>query len=73
MRRQYCAFLVRCWALDDRTRRYQVTHIQSGERRLVATLGEALAWMEASCGGSHRHPQPDEDSSHHRDPGPPGR
>ncbi len=48
MARHYCAFLVRCWALEGSARRFEVTHIQSGERRLVAALGEALAWMEAA-------------------------
>jgi hypothetical protein len=46
MQRQYNAFLIRHWALDDEQgERAELTHLQSGQRTRVASLMDALAWM----------------------------
>ncbi len=65
MRWSYNAFLVRHWSLDDeQDERAEVTHLQSGERRCVASLTEAMAWMRdrergATTGqGASPHDQP---------------
>ena len=52
MARSYCAFLLRCWRLDDGAQRIEVAHIQSGERTVLASLTAALAWIDARSGVS---------------------
>jgi hypothetical protein len=47
MTRRYDAFLIRYWSLDDDNRqRVEVTHIRSGARALVASLDNAMGWMQ---------------------------
>jgi hypothetical protein len=46
VRRRYNSFLIRYWSLDDEQgERAEVTHLQSGERRCVVSLAEALALL----------------------------
>ncbi len=47
MVKHYCAFLVRCWRLDDGERRIEIAHIQSGARTRVTSIAAALAWISA--------------------------
>ena len=57
MAKEYCAFLLRCWRLGTDAQRVEVTHIQSGERALVASLAAALDWLRARAGdGSAARP-----------------
>ena len=46
MARAYASFVLRCWRLGTAERRITVEHIQSGESVRLATLAEALAWLE---------------------------
>ncbi len=46
MPRQYDAFFVRHWRLEDDGRRIEVVHLQSGERTLFASLPQAVAWLD---------------------------
>jgi hypothetical protein len=47
MSRNYNAFLVRHWSLDtERGNRIEVTHVQSGDRSLVASMSQAATWMQ---------------------------
>lgn len=48
MSRSYGSFLVRCWRLDGDEQRIEIEHIQSGERRLVTTVAEAIDWICSS-------------------------
>lgn len=41
----YASFLLRRWHLQDGTYRIAIEHVQSGERRVVATLDAALVWI----------------------------
>ena len=50
MARHYCAFLVRCWRLGDGAQRYEVQHIDSGERTLVTSVAAAAAWIRQRSG-----------------------
>ncbi len=43
---QYCAFLLRCWQLEGGAQRVEITHIQSGERARLASLGERRAMTD---------------------------
>ena len=44
--RAYASFVLRCWRLGAAERRITVEHIQSGESVRLATLAEALVWLE---------------------------
>jgi hypothetical protein len=46
MPRQYDAFFVRHWRLEDDGRRIEVVHVQTGERTLFASLPQAVAWLD---------------------------
>ena len=59
MVRRYCAFLVRCWRLDDGERRIEIAHIQSGARTRATSVAAALAWIGARAAeneGGHPFP-----------------
>ncbi len=47
MTRQYGAFLLRGWRLDDGDQRFEIAHIQSGESARATTLEEVIAWVGA--------------------------
>ncbi len=51
MVRQYRSFVIRHWRLNG-DRRIKIEHLQSGESAQVVTLAEALAWLDARCGGA---------------------
>ncbi len=47
----YDAFLIRYWSLDDEQgERAELTHLKTGSRICVASLGEAMAWIRAQEG-----------------------
>ena len=50
MARRYTSFVVRCWRLEAAARRIEIEHVQSGARTRVASVADALAWMEARAG-----------------------
>ena len=54
MTRHYNAFLLRAWRLGGGTERFEIAHIQSGERTVAPSLDGALAWLgtrlDADCG-----------------------
>jgi len=39
------SFVLRCWRLADGGQRIEVEHIQSGEKRLTHSPGEAVEWV----------------------------
>ena len=45
------SFLVRWWVVNDGSLRIELEHIQSGERTVVASPAEALAWMSRKTTG----------------------
>ncbi|HEX5501955.1 MAG TPA: hypothetical protein VFW96_05000 [Thermomicrobiales bacterium] len=61
MSRLLGSFLLRCWWVGRDDERFELEHIQSGERLVVASLADAYAWVQARARVSE--PGPD---------GPPG-
>jgi hypothetical protein len=45
--RRYDSFVVRCWGLGTADARIKVEHVQTGASARVASLAEALAWLDA--------------------------
>jgi hypothetical protein len=43
----YATFVLRHWRRDDGTERVEIEHVQSGARARLASLAEALAWIDA--------------------------
>lgn len=43
----YATFVLRHWRRDDGVERIEVEHVQSGTRARLASLAEALAWIDA--------------------------
>lgn len=55
---QYRSYLLRWWDLQSGEWRIEVEHLQSGERTVVATVEEAVAWLAArSDPAGRRAPQ----------------
>jgi hypothetical protein len=52
----YRAYVLRHWRRDDGTERVEVEHIQSGARARLASLAEALAWIDAGGAGERASP-----------------
>lgn len=46
------SFLLRVWRLARGRSRVEVEHVPSGERALVGSVGEALAWIQARSQGT---------------------
>lgn len=47
MSRLLGSFLLRCWWVGRDDERFELEHIQSGERLVVASLADACAWVQA--------------------------
>jgi hypothetical protein len=47
MAQHYASFLVRCWRLSAEEERIKIEHIQSGDSTQVASLTDAVTWIEA--------------------------
>jgi hypothetical protein len=45
MARGHSSFLLRCWWLNGSSERVEVEHIQTGEKVLVMSVAEAVAWI----------------------------
>jgi hypothetical protein len=43
----YRTYVVRHWRRDDGTVRVEIEHVQTGARARLASLAEALAWIDA--------------------------
>ena|SRR5438270_8293386 len=54
--RPCCSFLVRCWQLGNDMQRFEIEHIQSGDRTVVASAAAAGAWIGAHAGATGREP-----------------
>ncbi|HEX5504171.1 MAG TPA: hypothetical protein VFW96_16215 [Thermomicrobiales bacterium] len=52
------SFLVRWWRVRD-GERFEVAHIQSGDKVLVASLADAAAWIGARAGAASDPPTAD--------------
>jgi hypothetical protein len=50
------SFLLRCWRLGAGEERYEVEHIQSGERTVAASPAAAWAWIVARVAAAERGP-----------------
>jgi hypothetical protein len=50
--RRHQSFLLRVWRLARGRSRVEVEHIQSGERALVGSVADALAWIQARSQGT---------------------
>lgn len=46
------AFMLRCWQARDDAWRVEITRVQDGARIVVATVEEALSWIQAHASGS---------------------
>ena len=46
MSRLLGSFLLRCWWVGREEERFELEHIQSGERLVVASLADAYAWVQ---------------------------
>jgi hypothetical protein len=66
--RRYDSFVIRCWGLGGAEPRIKIEHVQSGAAARVASLAEALAWLDAHAraaqlphplGGDAELPTPD--------------
>lgn len=56
MSRLLGSFLVRCWWVGLEEERFELEHIQSGERLVVASLAEAYAWVQARARAGEDRP-----------------
>jgi hypothetical protein len=45
MDRKHSSFLLRCWWRGKELERVEVEHIQSGKRRLLSTVSDAVSWI----------------------------
>ncbi|MCC6626151.1 MAG: hypothetical protein IT340_01990 [Chloroflexi bacterium] len=43
----YRTYVLRHWRRDDGVERIEIEHVQSGTRARLASLAEALAWIDA--------------------------
>lgn len=57
MTQLYSSYLLRWWHVGRGLQRFEVQHIQSGERIVVTSLEEATAWIGA------RAPRPEADGA----------
>jgi hypothetical protein len=58
----YRAYVLRHWRRDDGSERVEVEHVQSGARARLASLAEALAWIDAGAAGAPGPPAADRPS-----------
>ena len=45
MAKRHQSFVVRCWLLDRGEQRFDIEHIQSGEKHLARSAVEAIEWI----------------------------
>ncbi len=47
MERKHSSFLLRCWWRNNGLERIEIEHVQSGKRRLVSSVNDAMSWISS--------------------------